>query len=72
MGHGEGRSDDAIANFVWGSRHCVVARDEWFGDPLSRTQEIHTASDLNMLDDLLGKIGLSVVMQYECGPRADS
>ena len=59
---GEGRSSDAIANFVWGYRFCVVTCDEWFCDPISPSQEYHTAYLLNLLDSLIGKIGLSSVM----------
>ena len=66
---GEGRSSDAIANFVWGYRFCVVTCDEWFCDPISPSQEYHTAYLLNLLDSLIGKIGLSTVMDRIHEPK---
>ena len=59
-----GRSNDAIASFVWGKRFCIVACDEWFVDPLSRIQKYHIAYLLEMMDALIGKIGLSTMMNH--------
>ena len=69
MKYGFGRSDDGIAGYVWDKRFCIVSRDEWFCDPLSRSQETHAAYALNMLDALITKVGLANVMENLSGPR---
>ena len=69
MKYGFGRSDDAITDFTWGKRFCIIARDEWFCDPLSRSQEFHVAYVLNLFDALVEKIGLSAVLGNKSGPR---
>ena len=63
MKYGFGRGNDAMASFVWDRRFCILTRGEWVTDPLTRDQETHLAYELNLLDGLLGKIGLSVVEQ---------
>ena len=67
--NGAGRSGDAVAEFVWGHRFCIVTRDEWICDPISQSQEFHIAYVLNMLDSMIGKIGLSIVMGQVRQPK---
>ena len=67
--NGAGRSNDAISEFVWGHRFCDITRDEWICEPISRSQEFHLAYLLNMLDSMIGKIGLSTVMSQVRGPK---
>ena len=67
--NGAGRSNDAISEFVWGHRFCVVTRDEWICEPISRSQEFHVAYLLNMLDSMIGKIGLSTIMSQVREPK---
>ena len=64
MKYGFGRGNDALAGFVWDRRFCILTKDEWFRDPLSRAQEVHVAYELNLLDELVKKVGLSVVMRH--------
>ena len=61
MKYGFGRSNDAIASYVWDHRFCILTKEEWVSDPLTREQEVHIAYELNLLDGLVGKVGLSVV-----------
>ena len=58
-----GRSNDSIAFHVWGFRFCIVTQDEWMTYPLSDPQKYHVAYTMNMLDELVRKLGLDVVMQ---------
>ena len=57
--HGTGRSADAICSFVWSVRSCIVGVDEFVFDPLSTHQSNHVAYDLEWLDALLHKVGMS-------------
>ena len=58
-----GRATDSFSLHVWGSRFCIINKDEWMMDPLTDSQKYHVAYATNMLVALVGKIGLDVVMQ---------
>ena len=60
--YAKGRTDDAVASLVWGSRFCGVTREEWFVDPLTEIQESHAAYGINLVNDLFFHVGWDVAL----------
>ena len=61
---GEGRSNDAVASFVWGHRFCVITQEEWCRSPLTPAQDRHIAYEMNLVDALFSKVGPDVLKEY--------
>ena len=59
----QGKTNEAICNFVYGHRFCPIAREEWMEPPLTYLQEKHLAYYMEMVDRLIVKIGVVKVMK---------
>ena len=59
-----GRSDLALADFVWKRRFCGLTSLEWMTDPLDEFQEFHVAYALNLTKDFVRYIDPLAMNQY--------
>ena len=59
-----GRSDLALADFVWKRRFCGLTSLEWMTDPLNEHQEYHVAYALNLTLDFLRYVDPLAMNQY--------
>ena len=52
------RTNEAIANFVWGHRFCPISKEDWVTPPLDKEQARHVAYYMDMIDAAIKKIGV--------------
>ena len=59
-----GRSSDSLCYSVWGSRFCVISKEEWLADPLNEIQTYHLAYEVDLMSSLVYKLSLDVVLSH--------
>ena len=56
-----GKSNEAIAMWVWGLRFCPIAKEDWPESPLNPLQERHYAYYMEMMDKAIEKLGVGKI-----------
>ena len=56
-----GKTNEAIAMWVWGLRFCPITKEEWMENPMNPVQERHVAYHMEMMDKAIEKLGVAKI-----------
>ena len=54
-----GRTNEAIATYVWGHRFCPISKEDWISSDLDAGQSYHLAYYMDMVDQAIQKLGVA-------------